>query len=97
VKLGEIITTLTSDDSRTIVARRPWSEESEARLVALTDEHRVPSDVLHEGFEYFLEVDIALNEVLGERANLLSPSQKIAAVVYYADNDAFPDWMDALS
>ena len=96
MNLGEIITTLASDDTRTIVARRPWSANSEARLVTLTNEYRVPSDVLREGFEYLLEVDIALNEVLGERASRLSPAQKIEAVVYYAENDAYPDWLNAL-
>ncbi len=97
MNLGEIITALASHDERTIVAKRPWSANADARLVSLTDEYRVPTEVLREGFEYFLEVDIALNEVLGELASRLSPSQKVTAVIYYAENDAYPDWLNALS
>lgn len=96
MNLGLIIASLSADDTRTIVAKRPWTANSEARLVSLTDEFHVPSDVLSEGFEYFLEVDIAVNEVLGELANRLSPAQRIAAVVYYAENDAYPDWLNAM-
>lgn len=96
MNLGLIIASLSADDTRTIVAKRPWTANSEARLVLLTDEYRVPSDVLSEGFEYFLEVDIAVNEVLGDRANRLSPAQRIAAVVFYAENDAYPEWLNAM-
>jgi len=96
LNLGLIIASLSADDTRTIVAKRPWTANSEARLVLLTDECRVPSDVLSEGFEYFLEVDIAVNEVLGDRANRLSPAQRIAAVIFYAENDAYPEWLNAM-
>jgi hypothetical protein len=97
LNLGQIIASLSADDTRTIVAKRPWTENSEARLVSLTDECRVPSDVLSEGFEYFLEVDIAVNDVLGDLANRLSPAQRIAAGAFYAENDAYPDWLNAMS
>ncbi len=96
LNLALIVANLSSGDSRTIVAKRPWTANSEARLVSLTDEFRVPSDVLSEGFDYFLEVDIALDEVLGELADRLSPAQRIAAVVFYAENDAYPDWLTAM-
>jgi hypothetical protein len=93
LNLALIIANLSSGDMRTIVAKRPWTASSEARLVSLTAEGRVPSDVLSEGFEYFLEVDIALDEVLAELASSLSPAQRIAAVVFYAENDAYPEWL----
>jgi hypothetical protein len=62
------------DNTLTIVAKRPWTANSDARLVSLTDEYRIPSNVLQEGFEYFLEVSIALDEVLGELASQLTGS-----------------------
>lgn len=96
MNLALIIENLSASDSRTIVAKRPWSETSEAQLVSLSDEYRVPSDVLNEGFEYFLEVDVAVNEVLGELASRLSAAQRFAAVLYYAENDAYPDWLNEM-
>lgn len=96
LNLALIIANLSADDTRTIVAKRPWTANSEARLVSLIDECRVPVEVLSEGFEYFLEVDIALDEVLGELAIRLSPAQRVAAVVFYAENGAYPDWLTGM-
>jgi len=96
LNLARIVETLSADETRTIVAKRPWTATSEAQLVSLTAEHRVPSEVLSEGFEYFLEADIALNDVLGELGGPLSTAGKIAALVYYAENDAYPDWLSAM-
>jgi len=96
LNLGLIVENLSADETRTIVAKRPWTANSEARLVSLTDEYRIPSEVLSEGFEYFLEADIALNDVLGELVSRLSTAQQIAAIVYYAENDAYPDWLSTM-
>ena len=98
MNLASLIADLESvDNTLTIVAKRPWTANSDARLVSLTDEYRIPSNVLQEGFEYFLEVSIALDEVLGELASQLSPAQRVAAIVYYAENDAYPDWLNAIA
>jgi hypothetical protein len=95
--LSSIIANLESvDGARTIVAKRPWTAGSTARLVSLTDDGRIPSGVLRDGLEYFLEVSIALDDVLGSRADRLSPTQRREAVIYYAENDAYPDWLNAL-
>jgi hypothetical protein len=97
MNLGSIIASLVSvDDSLTIVAKRPWNADSEARLISTADGGRIPSAVLRDGFEYVLEVSVALDEVLGERADRLSPAQRVAAIIYYAENDAYPDWLNAL-
>ncbi len=97
MNLASIIANLESVDSaRTIVAKRPWNASSEARLVLTADDGRIPSGVLRDGFEYFLEVSVALDEVLGSRADRLSPTQRLAAIIYYAENDAYPDWLNAL-
>ena len=97
MNLASIIAHLESiDDALTIVAKRPWNASSEARLVSTTDDGRISSGVLQDGFEYFLEVSAALDEVLSRRAEQLSPSQRIAAIIYYAENDAYPDWLSAI-
>ncbi|KWW35018.1 hypothetical protein [Cupriavidus metallidurans] len=98
MNLASIIADLESADSTlTIVAKRPWTANSGARLVSLTDEYSIPGNVLLEGFEYFLEVSIALDEVLGESASRLSSDQRVAAIVYYAENDDYPDWLNAIA
>ena len=95
--LASIIAALESiDESRTIVAKRPWCADSEARLISTADDGRIPVAVLATGLEYFLEVSVALDEVLGTRAGRLSHDQRVATIIYYAENDAYPDWLNAL-
>lgn len=96
MKLSDIVVGLeTTDDSLCIVAKRPWTENSEAKLVHFIEDFRIPKEALSEGYEYFLEVSTRRDEVLtGPVA--LADEQKIAAVIYYAENDAFPEWLTAL-
>ncbi|WP_457332336.1 hypothetical protein [Rhizobacter sp. P5_C2] len=96
MRLAEIIANLeAADDSLCIVARRPWTPDAEAKLIALTDDYRVPQDVLADRYEYFLEVNVAREEVLMDRLRL-SPEQRVAACIYYAEYDAYPEWMNDL-
>lgn len=98
MNLASIISDLESiDNTLTIVAKRPWTANSHARLISLIDESGIPNNELQEGFEYFIEVSIALDEVLGELASRLSPAQRVAAIIYYAENDAYPDWLNAIA
>lgn len=83
-------------DAMCIVAKRPWGPESNAALVRLTDEYRVPDETLKQGYEYFLEVTVALDEVLEGVQDVLSPSQRFEAVLFYAENDAYPSWLCAV-
>ena len=85
-----------ADDVSCIVAMRPWGPESEAKLVRLTDDFRVPADQLQQGYEYFLEVSVAFDKVLDGLEDVLSPEQRFEAVLFYAENDAYPDWLCAL-
>jgi hypothetical protein len=96
MKLAEIVATLeSSDESLCIVAKRPWAGDSEARLVAFNEEFRIPEEVVAAGYEYFLEVSVAVDDVLtGPVA--LSSEQRVAAVIYYAENDAYPEWLNEL-
>jgi hypothetical protein len=97
MKLAEIVATLESaDESLCIVAKRPWAGDSEARLVAVDEDFQIPNEVLAAGYEYFLEVSVAIEDVLtGPVA--LSPEQRVAAVIYYAENDAYPAWLNELA
>jgi len=95
--LREIIDRIAPDsDTLCIVAKKPWGPESEAQLVRLTDDFRVPGEALAQGLEYFLEVSVALDEVLNGLEELLTNEQRFNAVLYYAENDAYPDWLCAL-
>ncbi len=83
-------------DALCIVAKKPWTSESEAQLVRLTDDFRVPAKALEQGYEYFLEVSVALDEVLDGLERVLTKEQRFNAVLYYAENDAYPDWLCAI-
>jgi len=97
VQLRDVIGDLESaDDSLCIVAKRPWTPESEALLVRLTDDWRVPQEVTAQGHEYFLEVSVALDEVLEGIGDRLSNEQRVDALLFYAENDAYPEWLCAL-
>lgn len=92
--LRELLADLDSkDDSLCIVAKRPWSPECEADLVRLTEDYRVPSDTLSKGYEYFLEVSVAREDVFGDVGPKLTPEQRVSAILYYAENDAYPQWL----
>jgi len=97
MNLRHIIADLYStDESLCIVAKRPWSPDSEAALVRLTEDYRVPTDIQNAGYEYFLEVSVAVDEVLGDIGRSLSPAQREGAILYYAENDAYPTWLGDL-
>jgi hypothetical protein len=92
-RLREIVADLKSaDDALCIVAKRPWHPDTEALLVRLTADWRVPEAVSAAGYEYFLEVIVACDEVLEGVGLHLSAQQKVEAVLHYAENDALPDW-----
>lgn len=93
VALADIINQLDGvDEGQIICARRPWSDQAEG-LLALPDENlSVPNDVKAAGFEYFLEVFVAREvlQVFGNKPATLE--DKIRLLIYYAENDAYPDW-----
>lgn len=94
MKLIEVVSELsTIDDWKTICVAPPWCEESECKLIDLDERHQVPNDVLISGFKYFLEVHVALEvlEVFG--AKKISVGDKVRLLVFYAENDAYPDWV----
>lgn len=78
-------------DETTICARKPWSADAECVIVRLTNELTVPDEVKQDGFEYFLEVDVAREvlEVFGEKPGTLD--EKVRLLICYATFDAYPD------
>jgi hypothetical protein len=97
MNLRGIIDRMASEhDSLCIVAKKPWGPESEAQLVQLTQDSRVPRSVLEQGFEYFLEVSVALDDVLYGLEEVLTDDQRFNAVLHYAENDAYPEWLCAM-
>jgi len=96
MRLADIIANLkATDEPLCIVARRPWTPDAEAKLIALTGDYRVPGDVLVDRYEYFLEVDVAREDVIGNLTDL-SADQRVAACIFYAENDAYPEWLNDL-
>lgn len=94
MKLADCVAGLdNSDGSLCIVAKRTWPGDSEAILVSFTEDFRIPEEARSAGYEYFLEVSTARDEVLCGPVPL-SDEQKVEAVIYYAENDAFPDWLN---
>lgn len=97
MRLAEIVAGLESyDDSLCIVVKRPWTGDAEAKLVGFTEDFRIPEELRFAGYEYFLEVSTALDEILSGPV-VLSTERRLAAVIYYAEYDAFPEWLSELA
>jgi hypothetical protein len=78
---------------KTICLRAPWTADSEARVVELDEESRLPPDALSDGFEYFLETFVALEVLDGLRnRRVVSTEDACNLILYYAENDAYPEW-----
>ena len=75
-----------------IFARKPWSITSEAVAAPLGAEFQVPPNLTEAGLAYFLEVSVAKEvlEVLGDSPSIKEQQQLL---IFYAENDAYPDWV----
>jgi hypothetical protein len=92
--LADIVNELSGvAEDQIICARRPWSTLAEILVVVPDDNLSVPGEVESAGFEYFLEVFVARDvlQVFGDKPVTLD--DKIRLLVYYAENDAYPDWV----
>ncbi len=82
------------DDDDVIFARRPWTAESEAEIGRFDASSRIPAEQTSRSLEYFLEVFVAREDVLdGIEAYSLTPAERNALIIYYAEFDAFPEWL----
>ena len=92
--LGEIVDSLEAlDENSCIFARKPWNTDSLATVASLSDEFRVPAEIMDDGFAYFLEIAVAKEvlEVFGDRQPTLQERRNL--ILYYAESDAYPDWI----
>jgi hypothetical protein len=91
--LEEVVKRLDSlDEEMLICVQTPWSKASDVRLAPSPD-GRVPKEVTDAGYKYFLGVMTAREvlEVFGTRTPSLE--EKIDCLLYYAENDAYPEWV----
>jgi hypothetical protein len=82
MKLADILRDLDSTaGDLCIVARRPWSSTSEAMLVKLDESYSIPRHTSEAGYEYFLEVHVIVEEVLGSWRQILNAAQCLQVVL----------------
>lgn len=81
------------DENQCIGLKEPWSEDAESILVPLDSELHFPASARAQGFVYFMEVHVA-KEICGVfGAQNVAPSQIAQLLIYYAQHDAFPNWV----
>jgi hypothetical protein len=81
------------DEEDVIFSEKPWSINGRAITGRLNSDYRVPTSISSNGLEYFLEASTAREvlEVFGDRTP--SITEQCDLLIYYAENDAFPDWV----
>lgn len=96
MELQELISKLDAvDEDAVICAKRPWSGVAEAQAVEPNEDLSIPVEITNAGFAYLFEVQVAkqVMEIFGDRAPTLA--EQVRLLVYYAENDAYPDWVYA--
>lgn len=71
------------DAAQTIYVKKPWTPDSEAEVRLEEPGELLPSNLVRDGYEYFLEVDIAHDVVPALSRD--EPSYATGAVVHQAD------------
>jgi hypothetical protein len=81
---------------KTICVREPWTADAEARVVETDEDGRIPQDALSDGLRYFLETTVAREvlDVLRDRPTKSATEDACNLLLYYAENDAYPEWAD---
>jgi hypothetical protein len=82
---------LSTEYDQIICAERPWSLSSVLQLYELDDLNSLPKDA----FPYFLEPETTLDliEALEKYRPNHSMEDACRLIVYYAENDAHPEWL----
>lgn len=94
MKLKEVLDLVNElSEDQVFFARRPWSQESEAEIGLLDADFRVPVNVTGRGFEYFLDVSVALEVLEVLKGRECTAEQRRELLIFYAENDAYPDWV----
>lgn len=93
MRLDEVLQNLEKfDESAVLCVRRPWAPGAECFVVAPDVNLGVPNHVKLAGGEYFMEVSVA-REVLAVFEKPATLQAKVDLLLYYAENDAYPDWV----
>ncbi|NJS37563.1 MAG: hypothetical protein HC765_16040 [Brachymonas sp.] len=80
-----------------LIAKSPFTWGSEAKIVELTEDFKVPQKYLDEGYEYLLGQDDIVKLLEFLKTKKISNKAKAEFVVHYAVNDAFPSWIEDIS
>jgi hypothetical protein len=83
------------DREATVFVMKPWTPDSPCTLWKLAPpDYRIPQNILDRGFAYFLEVAVVLEVLEGFAEQRVMPTaeQRFELVLYYAENDAYPEW-----
>jgi hypothetical protein len=80
---------------KTICVRKPWTAHAESCVVDLDEESRIPQDASTGGYEYFLEASVAREvlDVLRDRLSKFTTEDACRLLIYYAEKDAYPEWI----
>lgn len=90
--LAEIVTKFDElEDLATLFVRRPWTASSECAVILFENGISQVKFTAPAGLEYFLEIHVAL-EALEVFTGPPTLQQSVDLLVFYAENDAFPEW-----
>jgi len=90
MKLSEAILMIKKDANDSMIcARTPWVPDADCIVIPMPDDYRVPDEIKSSGYKYFLEKSI-IKEFKTDFSNK-TDSEFVEFVIFYAENDAFPD------
>lgn len=83
------------DQETVLCVKRPWKPDAECIIVPVyeDDQYKVPSHIQEQGYEYFLEVFVVEEVLETPDVKVLSQEDKARVLIYYAENDAYPEWL----
>jgi hypothetical protein len=94
MRLMEIVKQLdTLDLDAIICVQRPWSPVAECIITLPAADFGIPAEVKEAGFMYFLEVHVAHDVLRIFGDNAPTEDERIRILIYYAENDAYPEWV----
>ena len=92
MKLIDAIRKIDELDGMTLCLRRPWRADSEVCLVSDTVS-KIPEPIRSEGYDYFLEAFVIRELLEMPEVARASENEKVDLILYYAEHDAFPEWI----
>jgi hypothetical protein len=81
-------------DADVVFAKVPWTPDAEAVISALNQQLGVPDELKQAGFRYFLEKSLIDELMMVRNDKRLNSEQLIDFVIYYAEYDAYPPWLN---